>query len=391
MPDILPRARLRSLLPALLYLCATAPQAGEAVILARVENDRVIDVTPNSRVCQQWGICRAPRKHIDLPFEYAKAIDLTSTNPREKVYVHLPSRQSLTLVNRTTQETATARLAFSAISQKVTHQTQPVVDLKVSGGCAANGSLLGASNYKRFLWTSSSQDAQRPCMGMATGTNDVQHSLFSETMLTYLADFPAAATLSPGLWEGYIDYPVGQAGGFDFGEVVQISANTIRFRMELMVKHDMKVDFPASGTAVEVIPPGGWKQYETTNQTPPRLTHDSPLQIWASSPFAVYVTCQYGRSPEHCAMLNALRPDLSAIYTALTLPATFHHNGQPVTRLPLGVGVANAKMITPVGNVSSQPGQVHFEVPKSDIRRMLALFRGATYSGNVTLMFDANF
>ena len=390
MPDMLPRARLRSLLPALLYLSAAATQAGEALIIARVENDRVIDVTPNSTVCKQWRICGGNQKNIDLPFEYAKDIDLTSTNPREKVYVHLPSRQSLTLVNRATLETATARLAFNGISQKVTHQTQPVVNSKVSGGCVANGTLLGANNYKQFLWSPNYMDAQRPCMAMATGTDEVQHSLFSETMLLYLADFPPAATLSPGVWEGYIDYPVGRAGGFDFGEVLQVTAENIRFRMEITVKHDMQVDFPASGSAIEVIPPGGWKQYETTNQIPPKLVHDSPVKIWAASPFAAYVTCQFGRDPERCAMKHRLHPDASAIHTALTLPATFHYNGQPVTRLPLGVGVANAKVITPVGNVSSQPGQVHFEVPQSDVRRMLSHFRGATYSGNVTLMFDAN-
>jgi len=390
MPDLTLPARLRGLLLGTLCLGAFTAQAGEALISARVENERVIDVTPRSRVCQQWQLCTTTQT-IDLPFEYSKDINLTSTNAREKVYVHLPSRQAILLVNRETQETASAKLAFRYISQKVSHQTQPVLSTGVTGGCTAPSGLVGASNYKRYLWSTFYPDGQRPCMATATGTSEVQHSTFNETMLSYTADFPAAASLSPGLWEGFIDYPVGQPGGFDFGDLVQVSADSIRFRMEINVKHDMQVDFPASGSAIEVIPPGGWKQYETSNQIPPRLVHDSPLKIWASSPFAVYVTCQYGNNLPNCGMKHPSVSDLAAVHTALTLPATFHYNGQPVTRLPLGVGAANAKLITPVGNVSSQPGQVHFEVQQNDIRRMLAYFRGATYSGDVTLMFDANF
>jgi len=389
MPDITPRAGLRGLLLGMLCLGACTTQAAETLISARVENERVVDVTPRSRYCQHWQMCSS-EKTIDLPFEYAKEINLASTNAREKVYAHLPSRQTITLINRATQETASASLAFRFISQKVSHQTQSVLTTGVSGGCTAPYGLVGASNWKRYLWSTFYPDAQRPCMATATGTSEIQHSMFNETMLSYNASFPAAASLSPGLWEGFIDYPVGQAGGFDFGDLVQVSADTIRFRMEITVKHDMQVDFPATGSAVEVIPPGGWKQYETTNQIPPKLVHDSPLKIWASSPFAVYVTCQYGGNPIHCGMKHPRLSDLSAVHTALTLPATFHYNGQPVTRLPLGVGAANAKMITPIGNVSSQPGQVHFEVLQNDVRRMLLHHRGATYSGDVTLMFDAN-
>lgn len=390
MPDLTPRARLRGLLLGLLCLGTPAAHAGEALISARVENDKVINITPQSRICQQWQLCTSMHKTIDLPFEYTKDINLTSTNPRAKVYVHLPSRQPLTLVNRATQETARAMLAFRFFSQKVTYQTQPVVSLGVNGGCSYTNALPSGPHYNRFLWSTYYPDAQLPCMAKATGTDEVQHSMFSDTMLSYLADFPPAATLSPGLWEGFIDYPVGQAGGFDFGDLVQVSSNSIRFRMEITVKHDMQVDFPASGGTVEVLPPGGWKQYETTKQIPSKLFHDSPLKVWAASPFAVYVTCQYNPSPTHCGMRNPYT-DRSAVYTALTLPATFHYNGQPVTRLPLGVGVANAKMISPVGNVSSQPGQVHFEVPQDDIRRMMWAYRGTTYSGDITLMFDANF
>lgn len=389
MPDIISAAALRRLLLGLLCLHACASHAAEALISARVENDRVIDVTPASMVCQQWQLCTQVQT-IDLPIEYSKQINLRSPEAREKVYVHLPSRQNVLLVNHTTHETATAKLAFRHISQKVTYQTQPVVSTDVAGGCTSSSGVGGGPNFSRYLWLSFYPDGQRPCMATAWGTDEVQLSAFSETMLSYTADFPPASSLSPGLWEGFIDYPVGQPGGFDFGDLMQVSSSTIRFRMEIQVKHDMQVDFPASGSEVEVLPPGGWALYATGKQIPPRLFHDAPLKVWAASPFAVYVTCQYGTDPAYCTMQHPRVQTRTPVYTALTLPGTFHHAGQPVTRLPLGVGAANGKIITPTGNVSAQPGQVHFDVQQADIRRMMTYFRGAKYSGDITLMFDAN-
>lgn len=388
MPDLTPFARLRALLLGLLCLGADTAFASEVLISARVEDQKLVNTTPRSRWCSIYNLCSGHHT-IDVPFEMSKQINLASPDDRDKAYVHLPPRQSFTLTNRSTQETARMQLGYRFVSMKYTYQTQNVIGRSVRN-CRFE-SVSGSPNASKFLWSVYNSDAPAACVSVAGSSDELQLSVFNELMLTYLADFPSAASLSPGIWEGYIDYPIGSSNGFDFGNVLQLSSNNIRFRVEITVKHDMQVEFPASGSAVEVIPPGGWKQYETTNKIPPKLVHDSPLKIWAASPFAVYVTCQYGSNLSHCAMKHLRVPDLSAIYTTLTLPATFHHNGQPVTSLPLGVGAANAKMIRPVGNVSSQPGLVHFEVPQSDIRRMMVHFRGATYSGNVTLMFDANF
>lgn len=388
MPDLTPLARLRALLLGLLCLGVDTAFASEVLISARVEDQKLVNTTPRSKWCTIWNMCSG-HSTIDVPFEMSKVVNLASPDDRDKAYVHLPPRRNFSLVNRSTQETADMYLGFRFVSLKFTYQTHQVVGRGVKG-CRAEGMTSG-SGFGKFLWAAYDWEAPRPCVSDAPPSDELQYSLFNELMLSYLVGFPPVTSLSPGLWEGFIDYPVGTGNGFDFGNVTQLSSNNIRFRVEIQVKHDMQVEFPASGSAVEVIPPGGWKQYETTNQIPPKLVHDSPLKVWAASPFAVYVTCQYSPDPTHCAMQNPRMTHRAAVYTTLTLPATFNYNGQPVTRLPLGVGAANAKMITPVGNVSSQPGQVHFEVPQSDIRRMLTYYRGATYSGDVTLMFDVNF
>ncbi|MGY4490512.1 hypothetical protein [Pseudomonas sp. TE3610] len=382
MPASTPWAPVRCLLLGLLCLCADMAVAVEALITARVEDEKIVNTTPRSRYCSAWNLCNS-HSTIDVPFELSKDIDLSSSDNRKKVYVHLPSRQSFSLTNRSTGQTANVQLGFRFVSQKVTYQTQPVLTTRVNGGCSAEG-LTGGAGFSKFLWNSYYPDAQRGCYGAATGS-EVQHSALSELMLSYMIDFPPASSLSPGRWEGFIDYPIGVAGGFDFGDTTMINSDNIRFRVEIEVQHDMRVDMPANGGEVEVVPPGGWKQYETSNQVPPRLFHDAPLSVWASSPFSVYVECEH----RPCGISRAVGAQVVPLATALTLPGTFNHNGQPVNRLPLGVGRMNAKTIAVAGNVSNQPGHVHFDVRQQDIRQMLNN-RGAKYQGGVTLIFDAN-
>ncbi len=282
------------------------------------------------------------------------------------------------------------QLSYTFISQRVSYQTQEAVGFNVYGGCLRDGPLQGGPRYSKFLWRSYYPVAQRPCIAGANPLNDdIQQSLIDEMMLAYSIDFPPAASLGPGLWEGFIDYPVGVAGGFDFGNMLQPSADTIRFRVEIQVKHDMRVDFPASGGHVEVLPPGGWKQYETGNQVPARLFHDAPLSVWAASPFSVYVECEHRPGGNQCAMRTPSMQGMTPFTSALSLPGPFAFNGQPVNRLPLGVGRNNAKTIVVAGNVSNQPGTVHFDVAQAEVWQMLRS-RGSTYSGGVTLIFDAN-
>lgn len=388
MPDLVSPSFTRALLLGLLCLGVQTSQAAEVLIKARVEKDKVVDLTTPSISCGTWKMCNVSRT-VDVPFEYSKTVNLASTDDRDKVYAHLPSRQNVFLINRSTQETATATLGFGYISQKVTYQTQRIVTPGVKG-CSAPQGTLGGEGYVKFLWSTYYTDAQQPCVATASGTEEPQHSDASDFMLSYFAGFPTASSLSPGLWEGYIDYPIGGGSGFDFGNLTRMSANTIRFRIELDVVHDMQVEMPASGGRIEVVPPGGWKPWENTNAIPPRLFHDTPLKVWASSPFAVYVICQYGAGADYCSLFNRPANDMTPVYMALTLPAAFSYNGQPVTRLPLGVGAANAKVLSPAGNVSSQPGHVHFDVQQAEVRKMLANYRGASYEGNVTVVFDAN-
>jgi hypothetical protein len=59
-----------------------------------------------------------------------------------------------------------------------------------------------------------------------------------------------------------------------------------------------------------------------------------------------------------------------------------------VERLALPTGRAQALQFEAVQPTLNRPGQMHFEIAKEDVRRMLPN-TGSTYTGLATVVFDA--
>ncbi|MOA61576.1 hypothetical protein D3C78_1867550 [compost metagenome] len=64
------------------------------------------------------------------------------------------------------------------------------------------------------------------------------------------------------------------------------------------------------------------------------------------------------------------------------------HQGRAINRLALPTGRAQALQFESAQPTLNRTGQVHFEVAKDDVRSMLPN-AGTTYSGQATLVFDA--
>ncbi|MNJ69327.1 hypothetical protein D3C77_656650 [compost metagenome] len=119
---------------------------------------------------------------------------------------------------------------------------------------------------------------------------------------------------------------------------------------------------------------------------PQRLYRDLPFKLSSTGPFKVYKLCQYD-----VGMLCGLRTDNGdqvPVQLALSLPAGIQYQGRPVERLPLPTGRVQALQFDAVTTTLNRPGQLHFEVGKDDVRGMLA-HAGSTYTGQVTVVFDA--
>lgn len=378
---------------ALLLASCLAPglsTAGEALITARVDKDTIVNTTPAATFCNQviYNYCTR-RWTVDLPITYTKSIDLASTNTRSKAYVQVPARQQLTLQNRSTGQTLPMHLSFTGISQRASHQTVPVIGRAPDGGCFPTSLQTGNTAFTQFIWLIKAAPTPAPCTTDAgSGDGVVQQSQFTLAGVEFKPEFPAVDAMSPGLWEGFIDYPLLAARGFDFGEISDASTNSIRFRVQLRVMHDIRVDLPAANGEVVLNPPGGWQSYLMTNKVPERLYHNAPLRIWTNGPFTVYLICQF-TSNARCAMRHPTRIEYLPVTTALTLPGPFRDGPLPVERTRLFIGEANATLITHGGDLSNQPGMLHFDVPGSYLINMIR-YRGTKYSGNITIVFDAN-
>lgn len=375
---------------ALSCLTCGGATAGEGVITARIDNNQYVNTTPQADYCRQWGLAQycSSRWTVDIPFSFSKDVDLSSADNRDKVYVRVPAPQSLTLINQSTNATAPMQVRFDKISQRV-FSPAPVVSVDPGGSCNSSYGTIGSPGAVRFLWSMTNSTTPRACYSTTRPTTGDTHSVtISDLGLGLVPEFPAPASLAPGLWVGVIDYPIGPGQGFDFGNIQDASSNSIRLRFEVRVQHDIRVDFPAAGTEVALQPPGGWQNYLNTDEVPERLYHNAPLRVWAGGSFMVYATCLYGSST-YCSLRHPSINHSVPMRTALTLPGTFTYNGQPVERMPIGIGVANAKQISPSGNVSNQPGMVHFDIAQANLTEMFR-YRGVKYSSDVTLVFDAN-
>ena len=72
----------------------------------------------------------------------------------------------------------------------------------------------------------------------------------------------------------------------------------------------------------------------------------------------------------------------------MSLPGGIQYQGRPVEHLPLPTGRAAALQFEAVMPTINRPGQLHFEVGRADVPSMLA-HAGSTYTGQVTVVFDA--
>lgn len=375
----------------LLATCLAPLRASaEVLITARVEGETFVNTTPEATFCRVMitNFCTR-RWSVELPITFSKSIDLTSSNDRSKVYVQLPAPRAVTLQNQSTGQTLTMQLTMNGISQRVTHQTVPVIRNGVAGGCNELLSPVSAPAYVRYLWGPRFPPSPQPCMADAgSGDGVIQESQFLDTGVLFTPQFPAAADMAPGLWEGVTDYPLLAGQGFDFGEIRDSSAGSVRVRVQVQVLHDMRVDFPAANTELALNPPGGWQDYLMTNKAPERLYHNSPIRVWAASTFAVYLICEY-TSNARCAMRHPRLTQYVPVTAALSLPGQFRAGPLPVDRTRLYIGEQNATLITPDGEVSNQPGMLHFDVAGSYLANMIR-YRGDQYRGNITIVFDAN-
>lgn len=368
--------------------------AAEVTLSARYLGDaagQFENTTPQADFCSLWpSMCR--KDTVDLPIRFLKTTRRGAADPRARFFVRLPARRTVTVVNQSTLDSYPVTLEFEQISLELqrTRGTPDVPIFDMQGGCLLTTSVSrnwGA--YGRFLWSVNNPLAPQPCYSDST-SGAVGEQVESDVGLAgaiYRLVMPRPVGMPQGTYRGSTQFTVGADGDFAFGNnITNLNGPLLTVHLELEVEHDLYLRFPPGFERAVLEPPGGWQAYLAGRGVPPRLERDLPFRLWSTGPFKVYKRCEFDVGGD-CGIRNGLNHAVP-VEVALSLPGNVQHGGGAARRVVLTTGEAGAPVFEPQHLLANQPGLLHFQVGQAAVGEMTR-HAGATYQGQVTVVFDA--
>lgn len=349
------------------------------------------NTTPKADFCTRWpSMCN--RATVDLPISFLKTTTRGAADPRDQLFVKVPARRTVTVVNQSTLDSYLVTLEFQEFSLELqrVRGTPDVPIFNMQGGCmlrVANSHNLGATG--RFLWSVSNVVAPQPCYSDSSSGTDGEEvqSNVGLAGTSYRLIMPRPIGMPQGTYRGSTQFTVGADGDFAFGNnVSNLNDPILTVHLELDVRHDLYLRFPPGSDRAVLEPPGGWQGYLGGRGLPPRLERDIPFRIWSSGPFKVYKQCEF-EVGEHCGIRNVANHAVP-VEVGVSLPSSVQHGGGASRRIMLTTGETGAPVFLPQHLVANQSGQLHFQVRQAAIGEMTA-HAGTTYQGQVTVVFDA--
>jgi len=350
------------------------------------------NTTPRADFCTRWPlVCNVDT--VDLPIGFRKTTSQGAADLRDRFFVRLPARRTVTVVNQSTFESYAVTLEFLQVSLELqrTRGLPEVPIFNLEGGCALRVSeSRGFGAYGRFVWTVNDPAIPQPCYSDSrNGTiGDQVESDVGLAGVVYRLTMPRPIGMPQGTYRGTTEFTMGGDGDFAFGNnAVDFNDSILTVHLELDVRHDLYLRFPPGSDRAVLEPPGGWQAYLGGRGLPPRLERDLPFRIWSTGPFKVYKRCEFDMGL-HCGIRNASNHAVP-LEVGLSLPSNVQHEGGAARRIPLTTGALDAPVFLPQHLLSNQPGQLHFQVGGAAVKEMAA-HAGTTYQGEVTVLFDAD-
>ena len=382
----------------LIALLAGAAQAETVTIQARYQPDQAdfIDINPPGRLCLQWpSHCKNVWRSfsVDLPIEFSKPVlgqPMTQPAPRDMYYINMPGPTQAFITHDRTGEREEVTLEFVAWEMGVYSadpNRHPVNGSHPEGGHCGTLTIPPAGTYKVNGWWVMSQGPCYTSGGLPGG-------VWGDTQTNNMAAIVRVRTPNPhrmkhGMWRGNLSFTVGDGAQIDLGNGAQVSrGQQVDFNFELEVVHSFVIDFPPNSDKAVLQPDGGWERYWRGGPVPRRLFNEVPFRLWSSGPFKVYIECQRNMGTM-CGLMHRPTAHQVPFSVALTLPPEHTHLGAPVLGQVLPVGQANALEFDSNATTWDRRGTLKYEVSGSDVIDEMLANPGATYSGLVWIIFDA--
>ncbi len=395
------RASWRALMCTLgLLLSAPEVHALEVTISAEYlggGSGKFDNTTPPSAVCQFWALCRT-LPTVELPIAYVKETTKGAPDPRDGFFIQLPGRREVDVYHDQTGEARRMNFEWTALNQTVRISRGTLINNHpifsnsnaLIGGCRG----IGSTGQERpptvkYFWRVIDPQSPQGCSSsnIYSPQGYVTDAIVEQMSAAYSLDIPAPYRLRAGIYRGSLTYRIGPGGDFDLGnDVSQLSGDTLTVNFELDVRHAFLFEFPPGSERAVLEPNGGWSAWLAGGRAPTTLYRDLPFRLWSTGPFKVYKLCEHTLDVR-CAIVNDSSHQVP-VEVALSLPGGMQYQGQPIGRLALPSGRAAAFQFDSVIPTLNRPGQLHFKVARADVPSMLA-YSGSTYTGQVTVVFDA--
>ncbi len=192
----------------------------------------------------------------------------------------------------------------------------------------------------------------------------------SEFYLGFRLKTPNPLKMKNGEYTGTLDLLISPNGDIDLGNGTYSSSHTFKFK--LLVKNQIKIDILEDSKSVILKPIKGWwggKQMELSNEI--------SYSLWASSNVKVSLRCQY-KFNDACGIKNEKDHIVGLNVYDLA-------NGKERFLLT----EKSSKTINVINPMMGVERKILFRVDNLSVTSMLK-YPGSTYSGNVTIVYDAS-
>jgi hypothetical protein len=408
--NLLVRRQLPSL--ALLWavsflFCAPKVLASSVNIVAEFKPDFTrpgssgfIDKTPVSGHCAIYNSCASRGlTTVYLPYLETNYISIPANHgdPRQGAIVRIsPDVKEIELSG---PDGAIERLGFNISHYAIRYTTRPwATTITGIPGAAAhdalweNGGWLSApagcqiiegyraTAYVDFLYSAA---AGAHCAKMALYT--IPSFRFEMVSIGYKMDFPNPLHMRNGTYRGSATYYSGPGKDIDFGDVSASIDSELVFEFVLQVHHALRISVSPGAENVSLKPPLGWGAWTAHSVGPDKLVAEQKFEISTSGDFKIQLKCQYLMGSQ-CAIANPVGHQVP-VETLVTLPAGLTMAGAPINRQVLSVG--STVEVSAARYMESGHASLDFEVDQKSVTEMLS-YRGSTYNGDVTIVWDSN-
>ena len=351
---------------------------------------------------------------VSLPivFESAAGIDAPTNalNPRQGAYLKIPLIwRSVMLTNTRTGSQAELKVRAMAFGARYV-LIKPAAELSPGGPTApylGHGLLWQGGTWHEsvqpcyssrlwylvakvheFFWRYSSNDT---CTKKALF--DIPGPfIYNRAETGFEFAMPNPLEMEPGEYTATTLYSLGPGQDFDMGDLMLPSDNQIALNFKFVVHSALTVDFPPGAQRAVLQPREGWQGWLNSGRRPPALSALQDFRLSASSNFRMYLDCQYLIGTD-CGIYaeSATQNTKVAVNTTVSFPAgiTLMPGKQPAFKVPLAQGIHNAVNFAVDGVQMSQRAMLNYEITP-EVTALMVENPGSTYSGVVTIVFDAN-